>query len=89
MVEGSSAWHQRHKKGQFNGEVIPFGALMDFRLPEQILSKFPEFGKRSLPGIFLGYHMMSGERWYGDYLVAPLIDFKDPPAGGGPNLPNC
>ena len=25
---------------------------------------------------------MSGERFYGDYLVAPLIDFKDPPTGG-------
>ena len=25
---------------------------------------------------------MSGERWYGDYLVAPLIDFEDPPMGG-------
>ena len=25
---------------------------------------------------------MSGERFYGDYLVAPLIGFKDPPTGG-------
>ena len=47
---------------------------------------FPKFGKRSLPGIFLGYHLVSGERFYGDYLgdylVAPFIDFKEPPAGG-------
>ena len=31
---------------------------------------------------------MSGERFYGDYLVAPLIDVKDPPTGGGANLQN-
>ena len=43
---------------------------------------FPKFEKRSLPGIFLGYHLMSGERFYGDYLVAPLQDFRSPPTGG-------
>ena len=42
----------------------------------------PKFEKRSLPGILLGYHLMSGERLYGDYLVAPLIGFQDPPTGG-------
>ena len=30
----------------------------------------------------MGYHLMSGERFYGDYLVAPLMDFKEPPTGG-------
>ena len=71
MVEGDSAWHKRHKQGHFKGEIIPFGALIDFRPPKPILSMFPKFEKRSLPGIFLGYHLMSGERFYGDYLVAP------------------
>ena len=89
MVEGDSAWNKRHKQGHFKGNVIPFGALIDFRPPKPILSKFPKFEKRSLPGIFLGYHLMSGERWYGDYLVAPLNDFKEPRKGGCPNLPNC
>ena len=82
MVEGDSAWNKRHKQGHFKGNIIPFGALIDFRPPKPILSKFPKFDKRSLPGIFLGYHLMSGERWYGDYLVAPLTDFKEPPKGG-------
>ena len=72
----------------FKGEIIPFGALIDFRPPEPILNMFPTFEKRSLPGIFLGCHLMSGERFYGDYLVAPLVDFQEPPTGGGPNLPH-
>ena len=25
---------------------------------------------------------MSGERFYGYYLAAPLMDFKEPPTGG-------
>ena len=83
MVEGGSAWNKRHKQGHFKGEVIPFGALIDFRSPKPILSMFHKFEKRSLPGIFLGYHLVSGERFYGVYLVAPLIDFKEPPTGGG------
>ena len=82
MVEGDSAWNKHHKQGHFQGEIIPFGALVDFCPLMPILNMFPEFEKRSLPGIFLGYHLMSGERFYGDYLVAPLIDFKDPPTGG-------
>jgi hypothetical protein len=86
MVEGDSAWHKRQKQGHFKGEIIPFGALIDFRPPKPILNMFPEFEKRSLPGTFLGYHLMSGERFYGDYLVAPLQDFKAPPTGGGTNL---
>ena len=82
MVEGDSAWNKRHEQGHFEGRIIPFGALIDFRPPKPILSNFSKFEKRSLPGIFLGYHLMSGERWYGDYLVAHLIDFKEPPTGG-------
>ena len=82
MVEGDSAWNKRHKQGHFKGDIIPFGALIDFRPPKPILSMFPKFEKRSLPGIFLGYHLMSGERFYGDYLVAPLQYFRSPPTGG-------
>ena len=83
MVEGDSAWKRRHKQGHFQGEIIPFGALIDFRPLKPILSMFPKFETRPLPGIFLGYHLMSGERFYGDYLVAPLVDFQEPLTGGG------
>ena len=50
MVGGDSAWHKRHKQGYFKGEVIRFGALIDFRSLQPILGKFPKFEKRSLPG---------------------------------------
>ena len=82
MVVGDSAWNKRHKQGHFKGEIIPFGALVDFRPPKPILNRFLKFEKRSMPGILLGYYLMSGERWYGDFLVAPLHDFQSPPPGG-------
>ena len=83
MVEGDSAWNRRHKQGHFKGKIIPFRALVDFRPPKPILNMFPKFEKRSLPGVFLGYHLVSGERFYGDYLEAPLVDFQEPPTWGG------
>ena len=82
MVEGDSAWNKRHKQGHFKGDIIPFGTLIDFRPLKPILSMFPKFEKSSLPGIFLGYNLMSGARFYGDCLVAPFVDFKEPPTGG-------
>ena len=72
--------------GHFKGTIIPFGALVDFRPPKPILNKFPKFEKRSMPGVFLGYYLMSGERWYGDFLVAPLNDFE-PTSGWCSRLP--
>eukprot|EP00972_Heterocapsa_arctica_P090534 13358065-Heterocapsa_arctica.AAC.1 len=79
IFDGDSAWNKRHREGPFKGKQVPFGALIDFRLPKPLMEKLPKFAGTSIPGIFLGYHMLSGERWSKDYLVAPLSDFK-----GGP-----
>ena len=49
MVEGDSAWKKRHKQGHFKGDIIQFGALIDFRPLEPILNMFPKFEKR-FPG---------------------------------------
>ena len=32
-------------------------------------------GPRGIMGLFLGYHLHSGGRWSGDYLVTPLTDW--------------
>ena len=34
----------------------------------------PKFGPKAIPGLFLGYHLLNGCRWKGDYLV---VDMKD------------
>eukprot|EP00972_Heterocapsa_arctica_P030091 4434338-Heterocapsa_arctica.AAC.1 len=35
-----------------------------------------------MPGVMLGYHVSSGGKWHGDYLVSPLQDFMSENAGG-------
>ena len=35
-----------------------------------------EFGKKALPGIFLGYELIAGEIWKGDILIADLEELE-------------
>merc|ERR1712023_545302 len=35
-----------------------------------------KWDSRAVPGIFLGYHLLPGGIWKGDYLVAPMSDFQ-------------
>ena len=74
---GDTPWNKRHGKGHFSGQRIPFGSLIDFLPPKPMREALPKFAKRTMPGILLGYHLLSGARWRGDYIVAPLEDFKD------------
>ena len=55
--------------------MVPFGALLDFRPPEPLLKKLPKMQSRGVPGLFLGYALLTGGRWSGDYLVSPLSDW--------------
>eukprot|EP00972_Heterocapsa_arctica_P025895 3811297-Heterocapsa_arctica.AAC.1 len=55
---------------------IPFGSLIDFTPPKVLLKDLAKFGKTTMPGVMLGYHVSVGGKWHGDYLVAPLQDFQ-------------
>ena len=41
-----------------------------------------KFAPKSKKGVFLGWHMLLGGKWSGDYLVADLADFE----AGAPNV---
>ena len=65
-----------HKKGEFGGIKIPFGARVYFKPPEtrpnDVLGKWePD----SLGGIFAGYDMAPGYTWSRRYWVWSLTDF--------------
>ena len=50
--------YQRRFGVPFNGPVIPFGAMVEYHLiSAKDLSRLHQFGKKVLPGIFLGYVM--------------------------------
>ena len=68
IIDGDSAYNKRHKQGRFKGQSFPFGALVDFA--PQPDTKIEAMGAKTLPGIFMGYHVHPGGLWSGDYLVA-------------------
>ena len=70
-----------HKKGgsecHFHGPVIPFGSMVEYHpISAKDLSRLHQFGKKVLPGIFLGYVLCAGGSWKGDILVADIEELE-------------
>ena len=77
-TDGSpSPWWVVHGH-EFPGRVLPFGALVHYRPPRPVLKNLPKFAPRTIPGIFMGWHIEPGCRFRGDYYVLPLAAFKVP-----------
>ena len=73
-VAGQTPWDIRHPDMPFKGQIIPFGSLVDFK-PSPVKGKIiSKFEARSVPGIFLGWFLVPGGRFKGDYLVISLSD---------------
>ena len=61
----------------FKGPIIPFGSLVEyypFTAKDQ--SRIHQFGKKVLPGLFLGYALYAERIWKGDVLVADLEELE-------------
>ena len=44
------------------GPIIPFGAMVEYHpISPRDQSRSDQFGKKVLPGIFLGYELIAGE----------------------------
>ena len=55
----------------FEGPIIPFGSLVEYYpISAKDQSRIHQFGKKVLPGLFLGYALYAGGIWKGDMLVA-------------------
>ena len=56
---------------QFKGPIIPFGAQIEYKPSQQSdIFRLHQFGKKMLPGIFMGYVQHAGGGWTGDLLVS-------------------
>ena len=61
----------------FKGPVIPFGSLVEYHpITEKDQSRIHQFGKKILPGLFLGYALYAGGIWKGDVLIADLEELE-------------
>ena len=68
----------RFRFGQpFKGPIIPFGSLVEcYPTSAKDQSRIHQFGKKVLPGLFLGYALYAGGIWKGDVLVADLEELE-------------
>ena len=72
LSDGKTPYERRCGK-PFKGPIIQFGSLDEchpFTAKDQ--SKIHQFGKKVLPGLFLGYALYAGRIWKCDILVADI-----------------
>ena len=61
----------------FKGPIFPFGSLVEYHpVTAKDQSRIHQFGKKVLPGLFLGYALFAGWIWKGDVLVADLEELE-------------
>ena len=72
LADGKSPRERRYGE-PFKGPIILFGAMVEYHpISTRDLSRIHQFGKKVLPGIFLGYELIAGGIWKGDFLIADL-----------------
>ena len=76
LSDGKTPYERRF--GQpFKGPFIPFGSLVEYHpITAKDQSRIHQFGKKVLPGLFLGYALYAGGIWKGDVLVADLEELE-------------
>ena len=76
LSDGKTPYERRF--GQpFKGPIIPFGSLVEYYpITSKDQSRIHQFGKKVLPGLFLGYALYAGGIWKGDVLIADLEELE-------------
>ena len=75
---GNGKTHYEIRMGEpLKGPIIPFGALIEYHpISPKDQPRIHQFGKKVLPGIFLGSELVAGKIWKGDILIADLEDLE-------------
>ena len=76
LSDGKTPYERRFGE-PFKGPIIPFGSLVEYH-PQTAKdqSRIHQFGKKVLPGLFLGYALYAGGIWKGDMMVADLEELE-------------
>ena len=76
LSDGKTPYERRF--GQpFKGPIIPFGSLVEYHpITAEDQSRIHQFGKKVLPGLFLGYALYAGRIWKVDVLIADLEELE-------------
>ena len=69
--------HERRFGEPFKGPIIPFEAMAEYHpTSARDQSRLHQFGKKVLPGIFLGDALIAVRIWKGDILIADLEEVE-------------
>ena len=70
--------YERRFGQPFKGPIIPFGSLVEYHpITAKDQSRIHhQFGKKVLPGLFLGYALYAEGIWNGDVLIADLEELE-------------
>ena len=75
LSDGKTPCERRFFWQPFKGPIIPFGSLVEYHpITAKDQSRIYQFGKKVLPGLFLGYALYAGGIWRCDIVVA---DFEE------------
>ena len=76
LSDGKTPYERRFGK-PFEGPIIPSGSLVEYHpITAKDQSRIHQFGKKVLPGLFLGYALYAGGIWKGDVLIADLEELE-------------
>ena len=76
LSDGKTPYERRFGE-PFKGPIIPFGSLVEYYpISAKDQSRIHQFGKKVLPGLFLGYALYAGRIWKGDILVADIEELE-------------
>ena len=77
LLSDGKTHHERRFGQPFKGPIIPFGSLVEYHpITAKGQSRIHQFGKKILPGLFLGYALYAGGVWKGDVLIADLEELE-------------
>ena len=77
LLSGGKTPYERRFGQPFEGPIIPFGSSVEYHpITAKEQSRIHQFGKKVLPGLFLGYALYAGGIWKGDVLVADLEELE-------------
>ena len=76
LSDGKTPYERRFGE-PFKGPIIPFGSLVEYYpISAKDQSRIHQFGKKVLPGLFLGYALYAGGIWKGDIMVADIEELE-------------
>ena len=77
LSDGKTPYERRFGE-PFKGPIVTIGSLVEYHpISTKDQSSIHQFGKKVLPGIFLGYVLFSERIWKGDTLIVDLEELEE------------